>query len=97
MAYDGTKTWGQFEQEVQNMGRTLIEQLTRAEEFYKDMVVYQNGRSNAEIATVLGRTEAEIEDLSSAIVAFHKLFQLGEGLTTQASAKAHLNDLRKFT
>lgn len=94
--YDGTKTWQDYERETQNHSRSIVEQLTRGEEFYKDLIVFKAGRTNAQIATALGVTEAYVIDLEAAVIAMHRLFQVLENSATITQIDFGDN-LRKFT
>jgi protein involved in sex pheromone biosynthesis len=96
LAYDATKTWENYDKEVQNHSRAIIEQLTRGEEFYKDLLIFKDGRSNAVIATALGVDVSFIDDLSAAVTAMHKMFQVLENSATVAQQDFG-NNMRKFT
>ena len=79
MAYDLDKTWADFEREMQNHSRQTIEILYRGYEHYKDMVHYKAGRTNAEIATALGRTETDVDALETAVLALKALCDFADG------------------
>ena len=96
MSYDEKKTFDDFERNVQNHARSVIDTLTRGEELFKDLSAYKAiYGNNAAIATKLGVDESYIDDLETAVVAMHKLFDAGEGqaLTTGN----YFDDLRRFT
>ena len=50
MAYDGNKTWSDFEREMQGHGNGIIRAAKLGEELYQDLLVYADGRTNAQIA-----------------------------------------------
>jgi hypothetical protein len=96
MSYDDKKTFDDFERELMNQSQSTITTLTRGEELFKDLSAYKaTYGTNADIATKLGVSEAYIDDLETAVVTMHKLYDAGEGLALTTAN--YFNDLRKFS
>lgn len=96
MAYDDTKTWVDFERDMQNMARSVLEQVTRGEELYQDLVAYSaRYGTNAQIATKLSVPVGYINDLQTALVALHRIYESANGI--DVTVRSYFNDLRMFT
>lgn len=96
MAYDVTKTFADYVREVGQQGKAIIEQITRGEETYKNLIVSKDGRTNQQLADALAVDVSYIDDLSSSAVAMHRLFQLLENSAT-VTQDDFGNHMRKFT
>lgn len=95
MAYDKEKDFNDFVREVQTVGNDLIRTMYRCEELFKDMAVFADGRDNATIATALGVDVSYVDDLQTAVVAFHRIYDYAEG--NAQTAGDHLDAIRVFT
>lgn len=95
MAYDGRKTFADFEREVGTVGRNLMQAVSTAEELYADMVVFADSRDNATIAAALGVDVAWVNDLQAALVAMHRVHDFAENVAVTAGD--HFDAIRKFT
>lgn len=96
MAYDGNRTWDQFERQINNVGSSLINNVKKGEELYRDLIVYADGRTNAQIAQDLAVAESWVDDLQTALVALHRIHEICEGSTTTPLGE-YFNDIRMFT
>ena len=95
MAYDPDKTWDDFTREVQQQARATIRTLAEGSELYKDLIHYSEGKTTAQMATALGRTEADINAMSLAIDAFKQIYDCSEGVAVAQANYA--NNLRTFS
>lgn len=96
MSYDEKKTFEDFEREVLNQSQSTINTLTRGEELFKDLSNYKSlYGTNAAIATKLGVDEAWIDDLETAVVAMHRMYDAGEGVALTTGN--YFNDMRRFS
>lgn len=94
MAYDGNKTWSDFEREMQGFGNGIIRAVKLGEELYQDLLVYAGGRTNAQIAADLAVAESWVDDLQAALVAMHRIHEFCEN--NAATTGDHFDALRKF-
>lgn len=95
MAYNGDKTWADLVRELGTQGKTLLRCLRDSEHLYDDWLSFKDSRSNADIATALSRTEAEIAEMDAAFLALQKLFDYAaNGTPTQ---KDYFADIMKFS
>ena len=95
MSYDPDKTWDDFTREVQQQARATIRTLAEGVELYKDLIHYAEGKTTAQMATALGRTEADINAISTAIAAFKALYDASEGAAV--AQHGYADDLRTFS
>ena len=95
MSYDPDKTWADFEREVQHHARSTIRTIAEGLELYKDLLHYKGAKTNAQIATDLGRTEADVDNLADAITALKRLSDFGENVAVAQGT--YLDDLRTFS
>jgi len=96
MSYDDKKTFENFEREIQAQGQQIIAILTKGEELFKDLSAYKAiYGTNQDIADKLNVDVTWIDDLETAVVAMHRLYDAGEGgaLVTDN----YFDDLRRFT
>lgn len=90
MPYIGDITWSDLERGVRNQGNALIEQHKRAQELFEELRVFADGRSDAAIATAIGRLPDEVGDLRAAILAMKNRHDTGE-------SSGDFDAIRKFT
>lgn len=95
MTYDGKKGFSDFEREIAQAGRMVIEVLTRGEELYNDLAAYRGVQTNQDIADSLNVDVSWVDDLETAVTALHRLWQAGDGQTVADGA--YFDNLRMFT
>ena len=96
MGYDDLKTFSKFESEIQNQGQQIIAILTRGEELFKDLSAYKaTYGNNVLIAAKLGVDVEYVNDMETAVVAMHRLFDAGEGVALTTGD--YFDDMRRFT
>ena len=71
---DATKTSAEIYGAVANKSRNLIDVLYNAEKDYLEWQTYRAGRTNAEIGTALGITDAEVGIIDAAYAAGHAVY-----------------------
>lgn len=95
MTYNADKTWIEISGEAGTMARSLIQIVDLGLNHYDEWQSFRAGRTNAEIATALGRTETEIAELDSCFAAFLTAHNaLNNVAITQGD---HYYSLRKFS
>lgn len=67
--YNGDLTWEDNSNRAGRAARGLLAALSTGVELYNEWQSFRGGRTNAQIATALSRTEAEIADLDSCFAA----------------------------
>jgi hypothetical protein len=93
--YDRQKRFTDFEREIGQAGRMVIEVLTRGEEMFKDLAAYRGVKTNQDIADELGVDVTWVDDLEMAVIAMHRLWQAGDGQTVADGD--YFDNLRMFT
>lgn len=95
MTYRGDITWAILVAIVEKNGRSIIAVVKNGLEADRDWTNFQDGRSDATIATALGRTTAEITALNDA---FTSMADLHNFLTNVAATTGnHAENMRDFT
>ena len=95
MSYNNDKTWAELASDAGQMARQEIDTIDRGLHFYNEWISFQAGRTNAEIATVLGRTETEVAELAACFAGFKTAHDAMNNIAiTQGD---HYFALRKFS
>ena len=95
MAYNGDLTWLNVSNRGGSVARQLIDSLNRALNEYEEWQSFRAGRTNAQIATALSRTETEVAELDSCFAAGLALFNYADNATPTQSD--YFFSLRKFS
>lgn len=70
MTYNADKTWADLSGQAGSIGRQVISIIDGGLNAYDEWQSFRAGRTNAQIATALGRLEAEVADMDSCFAAF---------------------------
>lgn len=95
MTYNADLTWTDLSRDTQNASRNAINVLTQGLTAYDEWQSFRNARTNAQIATALGRAESEVADMDSAYAALLALYNYANNQTPTQSD--YLFSLRKFS
>lgn len=95
MVYNNDLTWSDLSRDVQNAARAMITALREGERQYNEWQNFRASRTNAQIATALGRTETEVGDMDSAFAALLALHNYANNQTPSQSD--YYFSLRKFS
>ena len=95
MAYNADLTWGDLSykagQQAQNTIATLNESLNQ----YNEWQSFRAGRTNAQIATALSRTESEVAEMDACFAALKELYDYANNLTPSQGDRFY--SMRKFS
>lgn len=95
MAYNADLTWVDLMNVLGNHARNVMTALREGEAQYNEWQSFRAGRANADIATALSRTSAEVAEMDSAFAAFK---MLADCANNQAPVQgSYLYSLRKFS
>jgi hypothetical protein len=73
----------------------LISVLLSANNNYNEWESFNAGRTNAEIATALGKTETQVAELAACFAAFLELYNAANGAATSTADRFY--SMRKFS
>jgi len=93
--YNIELTWAQISNRLGDQARNTIAQMTNCDVMYDKWQSIRAGRTNAEIAIALGKTEFEIAEMDSAFAAFYQLYQYATNQSNTAGD--YFYSLRKFS
>lgn len=94
MVYNNDITWVDASRDAQNASRNLITAMREGERQYNEWQNFRASRTNAQIATALGRTETEVADMDSCFAALLAIKNYANNGTPVQSD--YLFSLRKF-
>lgn len=95
MAYNDDLTWDDVANKAGSRGNDLISALLQGQREYDEWQSFRAGRTNAQIATALSRTETEVAELDSCYSAFKALNDYANNQTPSQSD--YYFSMRKFT
>lgn len=96
MPYDPDTGWSHWARLAEIYASDLIRFLTLSEEAYNEWQTFRAARSDADIATALGKTEAEIADLDSCFAAFHEIYEFSDNVASPTQGD-RLYSMRRFS
>jgi hypothetical protein len=96
MPYDPDTGWSNWAREAEIHSREMINRLTLSVEAYNEWQTFRAARSNATIATDLGKTETEIADLDAAFAAFKELYDFANNVASPTQGD-RLYSMRRFS
>lgn len=95
MAYNDDKTWADLSRDVGIGSNTLITTLVEGQNKYNEWQSFRAGRTNTEIATALGVTDADVANMDSCYSAMLALYNYANNQTPFQSD--YLYSLRLFS
>jgi hypothetical protein len=95
MTYDPDTTWSTWARDAEMNAREVIRDLNKALEAYTDWQTFRASRTDAEIATALGKTESEIADLDSCFAAFKEIYDFANNVASPTQGD-RLYSMRRF-
>ena len=95
MAYDAEKTWADLVTTLGSAARNSIQHLEVGLRAWAEWNNFKDGRTNAQIATALGKTEADIQAMSASFVALKRIHDFANGDTV--ANLDYLSNLRDFS
>ena len=93
--YNGDLTWNDLARLAANQALNLDTALIIGNEQYNEWLSFQAGRTNLEIATALGKTEAQVADLAACFAAFKALYDKANNQIVAQSD--YFYSMRKFS
>lgn len=95
MTYNGDLTWGDLAYKAGQQAQNMIASLTAGLNEYNEWQSYRAGRTNAEIATALGKTESQVAEIDSCFGALKEMHDYANNQTPFASDRFY--SMRKFS
>ena len=95
MPYDPDTGWSNWARQAEMNASNAIRFLREWEEVYNDWQTFRASRSDADIATALGKTEAEIADLDACFAAFKEIYDFADNDASPTQGD-RLYSLRRF-
>lgn len=95
MTYNDDLTWTDLSKIAGQQAADLISTLLSAMNNYNEWQSFTAGRTNAEIATTLGRTETQIAEMGACFAAFLELYNAANNVSTSTADRFY--SMRKFS
>ena len=95
MTYNADKTWENLAADAGYFAKSYIQILSNGNDAYNEWQSFRAGRTNLEIATALGRTEAEVAEMDASYSAMKLIYDYANNQTPTQSD--YLYSLRKFS
>ncbi len=95
MTYNDDLTWTDLSKIAGQQAADLISTLLSAMNNYNEWQSFRAGRTNAEIATVLGKTETQVAELDACFAAFLDLYNAANNVATSTTDRFY--SMRKFS
>ena len=96
MAYNGDHNWAYLSGEAGRVARQLQGYLRESQATYDEWQSFRAGRTDADIATVLGRPETEIAEMDSCYAAFTEIFDFADNVASPVQGDRFYS-MRKFS
>jgi hypothetical protein len=84
VAYNGDKTWDELVNEIGQPAQQLLRSIREGQGHYDEWQSFRDGRTNADIATSLGRSETEVAEMDAAFAAFNSITRYQDNDTPPA-------------
>jgi hypothetical protein len=84
--YSKDMTWAQWSQMAENQRWAIVIAVDSAKHWYEKWYAFTYGKTDAQVATALGKTEEDVAALRVAFGAFKSVHDLIHGAATQATA-----------
>lgn len=95
MTYNDDLTWTDLSKIAGQQAADLISTLLSANNNYNEWQSYRAGRTNAQIATVLGKTETQVAEMDACFAAFLEIYNAANNVAVSQSDR--LYSMRKFS
>ncbi len=95
MTYNGDLTWIELSKVAGQQASDIISVLTSGLTNYNEWQSFRAGRTNAEIATSLGKTEVQIAELDACFATFLEMYNAANNVATYTSDRFY--SMRKFS
>ncbi len=95
MTYNDDLTWTDLSKIAGQQAADLISTLLSAMNNYNEWQSFRAGRTNAQIATVLGKTETQVSELDACFAAFLDLYNAANNVATSTADRFY--SMRKFS
>lgn len=95
MTYNDDLTWTDLSRIAGQQAADLISQLLSGMNNYNEWQSFRAGRTNADIATALGKTETQIAEMDACFAVFIELYNAANNVATSTSDR--LYSMRKFS
>jgi hypothetical protein len=95
MTYNADLTWIDLSKSLGRHANLLYSSMVEGNKQYDEWQSFRAGRTNADIATALGRTETEIAEMDAAYAAMKAIYDYANNQPPTQSD--YLYSLRKFT
>ena len=96
MPYDPDMTWSNWVQVAQIGAHELLRQINAGVNTYDEWQTFRAARSNADIATALGKTEGEVADMDSCFAAFKEIYDFADNVASPTQGD-RLYSMRMFS
>lgn len=96
MPYDPDSTWRDWALQAQIGAHEVLRQLNAGLDNYNEWQTFRAARTNAQIATDLGKTEAEIADLDSCYAAYKEIYDFADNVASPTQGD-RLYSMRRFS
>jgi hypothetical protein len=93
--YNDDLTWVDLSKIAGQQAADLISVLLSANNSYSEWLSFSAGRTNADIAIALGKTEKQVAELAACFAAFLELYNAANGAATSTADR--LYSMRKFS
>ena len=93
MPYNPEMTWKQWSNHAESHSTQLINSIEDGENRYQKWLRYKGAQTNADIATALGKAEADIDALHATMGAFQFMFEfMTNNSSTVGDHKSNIED-----
>lgn len=95
MVYNDDATWADLSKLASQAAANMIANLIEGKALYDKFQSFKNGRTNAQMAVVLAKTEAQVADLSNCFAVLNELYNAADNQATYTGDRFY--SLRKFS
>lgn len=95
MTYNDDLTWADLSKIAGQQAADLISTLTSGLVNYNEWQSFRAGRTNADIATALGKTTTQIAEMDACFATFLELYNAANNVATSTSDRFY--SMRKFS
>lgn len=95
MVYNNDATWADLSRIASQGAANMINNLNEGLILYNKWISFSAGRTNAQMATALAKTETEVAEMGACFSAFKELYDAANNMATSTSDRFY--SLRKFS